>query len=339
LLSGGRELVGLAARDSAAFIAGAEASNLGAATLEEVYDGVTGIAGAYVSAPLLPLFAEMVWLRDHAVGLLDGRQPPRQRRQLLFLAGAVFGLLAHASNDLGDRRAARTQARAALLCAEQADHPDLRGWVVGTQSVIEFWGGRPDLAARLAGSLSDHPSDSQAVRLAALEARGLAQWGRLAEAAAALHHAEQAREQAPVAGDVAELGGIFQFPQAKQRYYAASTSLLLGDPAAAADHARAAIAGYQAMPPAQRSYGDLSLVAVDLAAAHLELGELHAAEDVAGRVLALPPEQRIDGIHSYIARVDTALAAPRYAGSPRAAELRDRITAFRSATADGLTPA
>ena len=93
------------------------------------------------------------------------------------------------------------------------------------------------------------------------------------------------------------------------------------------------------MPAAQRSYGDLSLVEVDLAVAYLELGELEAAQDAAGPVLALPPEQRIDGIHSYIARVDTALAAPRYAGSPRAAELRDRVAVFRSASADGLTPA
>jgi len=64
----------------------------------------------------------------------------------------VFGLLAHASTDLADPDPGKGSL---LPGAEPADHSGLRGGAVGTQSVIEFWGSRPELAARLAGSLRD----------------------------------------------------------------------------------------------------------------------------------------------------------------------------------------
>ncbi|MDQ2881394.1 MAG: hypothetical protein M3Y48_09190 [Actinomycetota bacterium] len=60
-------------------------------------------------------------------------------RKLFFLAGTSCLLLAHASQNLGDSASAMAQVRAALTCAEQADHNGLRAWTHGTAVLIAEW--------------------------------------------------------------------------------------------------------------------------------------------------------------------------------------------------------
>jgi hypothetical protein len=133
-------LTSAAAQDSLAFASWAETSNVSSSTLDYLTCELSRIAINYVHAPLLPLFRDLTGLRGLASELLrGGRQPPQQARELFFLAGTSCLLLAHATQNLGDSASAMAQVRAALTCAEQADHNGLRAWAYGTAALIAEW--------------------------------------------------------------------------------------------------------------------------------------------------------------------------------------------------------
>jgi transcriptional regulator with XRE-family HTH domain len=128
-----------AAAHSLAFAAWAESSNVGSSALEHLTFELSRIAVEYVHAPLLPLFRDLVMLRDSSFTLLRGHQSPRQARELFFLTGTTCVLLAQASQNLGDDAAAMAHVRAAWACADQADHDGLQGWSRGTAALIAEW--------------------------------------------------------------------------------------------------------------------------------------------------------------------------------------------------------
>jgi hypothetical protein len=94
---------------------------------------------------------------------------------LFFLAGTTCLLLAHAFQNLGDSASAMTQVRAALTCAEQADHNGLHAWTHGTAALIAEWTHQHRRAIEFAqrGQPFAPTADSR-VRLAPLEARAAA---------------------------------------------------------------------------------------------------------------------------------------------------------------------
>jgi hypothetical protein len=118
--------VAMAASESARFGQFAEQSNVGPHTLEQFRADLARIVTTYPNRPVYPLFVELRALRTRAFELLEGRQYPEQSRELYLVAGALCGVLANASFDLGWLPAAETQARTAFLCAELAGHNALR---------------------------------------------------------------------------------------------------------------------------------------------------------------------------------------------------------------------
>ena len=82
---------------------------MGEATLEQLDADVRRLAAAYVHVPPLPMFAEMLRVRDRIYRLLAGRQKPAATARLHLLAGMLCGLLANVSTDLGYRDAAAEQ--------------------------------------------------------------------------------------------------------------------------------------------------------------------------------------------------------------------------------------
>jgi len=99
-----------------------------------MHSDIRRIAHSYLKVPTLPLFARARAIRDHAFTLLAGRQPPCQTRDLYAAAGWALTLLAWMSTDLGRPDVTDTHARAAWLCADNADHNGLRAWVRATPS-------------------------------------------------------------------------------------------------------------------------------------------------------------------------------------------------------------
>jgi len=145
-----RALILAAAHESSTHAEWAEGSNVGEATLEQLDADVRRIAADYVHVPPLPMFAEMLRVRNRIYFLLAGRQKPAATAQLHLLAGVLCGLLANASTDLGYRDAASEQARAVWAYGDIIGHNGLRAWTRGMQALIEYWSGRPAQAVRLA---------------------------------------------------------------------------------------------------------------------------------------------------------------------------------------------
>ncbi|MFB7600814.1 XRE family transcriptional regulator [Streptomyces sp. NPDC056160] len=334
-----RVLSAEAAAASLVFAASVTPSNVTDDTLEHLSFEISRIATDYVHAPLLPLFADLLSLRDQIFALLVGRQRPYQTRELFLLGGTTCLLLSHASQNLGDTRSAMAQVRTAWTCAEQADHTGLRAWTRGTTALINEWSPQ----SRMALKLTEHaaalaPAGESRIRIAAIEARTAARLGDRDRALAAVERLHRAREETPEKDEIERFGGLLSFPVAKQEYYLGGTFALLGEHAVAEQHATAAIERYVTGPPEERSYGDEALAVIDITTARLAQGDLDGAAERLRQTLALPPELRIQQLGKAVDRVAALLRQPAFAGNRDIRELADLATSYRVIDAGSRIP-
>jgi hypothetical protein len=320
----------MAASESARFGQFAEQSNVGPHTLEQFRADLVRIVTIYPNRPVYPLFVELRALRNRAFELLEGRQHPEQTRELYLVAGALCGVLANASFDLGWLPAAETQARTAFLCAELAGNNALRAWIRGTQSLVAYWDERPRAAVELAadGWRYVPETGTARVRLASIEARAHARLRDQRAAENALARAEQARDEVRGADDP---GGMLAFPLAKQSYYAATARLWLGgkDSHTEAERDAAhAVELYEADPPEQRRLGELCLARLDLAAARLGCDDLDGAAEQLQDVLTIATKRRTDSVVRRLNQVRRGLQRPIYQACALAVDLDDQIRSF-----------
>lgn len=331
--------VAMAAAESARFGQFAEQSNVGPHTLEQFRADLTRIVTTYPNRPVYPTFVELRALRNRTFELLEGRQHPEQGRELYLVAGALCGVLANASFDLGWLPAAETQARTAFLCAELAGNNALRAWVRGTQALVAYWDDQPRAAIDLAtdGWRYVPETGTARVRLAAIEARARARLRDQRGTDNALARAEQAR--AEVRGDD-DPGGMLAFPVAKQTCYAATARLWLGGRASYTDAERDAersVQLYEADPPEQRRLGELCLARLDLAVARLGRDDLDGTAEQVENVFAVAARRRTDSVTRRLLHIADALERPRFQTSALALDLRDNIRSFtRTPTAPAL---
>ncbi|HEX5493996.1 MAG TPA: hypothetical protein VFX70_05395 [Mycobacteriales bacterium] len=314
-------------------------STVGPLTLDGVRTDARTLAGRFATAPRIPLFESAVHLRDRIFTLLDGRQRVAETRELYFLAAASLGMLAEATQNLGYRHQAMTHLRTALICANEADHPDLTAWLLGVQSMVSFWDGRPAKArdhARQGRELN--ATGTAAVWLAANEARAVAALGDEAGATAALERAAGAREA--VRPDVldAEYGGIMTFLPAKEQYFASGTWIALSDGLRTRQAAEAAIQSYQDGPPEARARDNEAVAHVNVALAHVVDGDLDAADSALGSALLLPPELSNRSFTDQLRHLHARVSVSRYRGSAQATALRDRIETHLAAPTPALPP-
>jgi hypothetical protein len=327
-----KALVQAAAHQSSAHAEWAESSNVGGATLEQLDADVRRIAMDYVHVPPLPMFAEMLRVRDRIYWLLAGRQKPAATAHLHLLAGMLCGLLANASTDLGYRDAAAEQARAAWAYGDIVGHSGLRAWTRGMQALIEYWSGRPQHAVRLAQSAGRHADSATArVRLHSIEARAWSLLGDSRAASRCMNTAADSRDSA-TGNDYLhdEVGGVFSFSETKNRCYAGAAFIHLGQADAALAATSSAVELYAAGPAAQRSYGAESLAQVDMAVAYLLNGRLDGAADSLAPVLAIPAGLRIAQLADRLADIQVRLAHAEFSGAREAGALRDQIGHFVS---------
>jgi hypothetical protein len=331
--------VEMAARRALRFAVMAEGSNVGPETLDQLRDEVARSAIAYPQQPLPQILGDLVDLQDVAFRLLEGRQRPSESRDLYLMAGALSGMLAKASHDLGDPHSAMTQARTAYVCADNSGHDGLRTWTRGLQSMIAYWAGWPNEAvryARLGSDVGSRVKGTAMVWLAAQEARGLAVLGETEQAEEAIGRANTARD-AVEPDDLDELGGILTFTRPRQLYYEADTRVWLpGDRAEAV--AIEAIAAYNSAEPGERSFSDEAGASADLALARVNRGELEGAQEALRSVLGLPPERRIGGILASVLRVHGAVRNHGYGGSVTGRDLQQEIEGYCQVTATAALP-
>jgi hypothetical protein len=331
--------VTMSTRRAARFTAFAETHNVGPEALDQLRDDVCVLANDYIREPLITIMGDLVETQEYVFRLLEGKQRPTQTRDLYFMAGLVSGLLAKASHDLGRAHDAMTQARTLYVCADNADHPGLRAWARGLQSLIAYWAGRPQESVRYAQAgtdLATNQTGSVAAWLPSLEARAWALLAAPDETAAAIGRAADRRaEHQP--DDLDHVGGVLSFPPARQHYYAAGAYVFLeGEQANAQREAATAIDLYETGDPQQRSFSDEAGAHAELALSRVNDGELEGAHEALVPVLHLEPERRIGGIVASAARVHEALRTRTYGASPSARGLREEIEAFCQVPAAAL---
>ncbi len=317
----GPEMVRTAAAEAADWARWAEASNVGDLALEQLVAETRALSADYLVGEPLPLFAQARRLRDQVWALLEGRQYPRQTRDLYSVAGYLCGILAWISSDLGQLREADTQGRTAWLCAELADHRDLRAWVLSTRSKVAFWDGRMRDAIGFARRGADYrPDGSAGVLLACQEADAWSQLGAAEEARAALHRSLDVRESVTTPD---EIGGLLSCGDYRRANYTAAVQLRVGEPGSALRTTQAALGESAAQP-----YGTVAQMRIAQAAAHLALNGPEAAAEALLPVLALPPEQRLDPVTRRLRELAAAVARSPAAGSRPAARLQEAIEEF-----------
>ncbi|WP_343245652.1 XRE family transcriptional regulator [Streptomyces sp. SID4985] len=322
--------------DFARFVA---ARNADEVVVEQLEADVAWLARSYVSHPLLEMHSQIKRLRDGVYELLRGRQRPRQTADLYVAASRLSGLSAHVCLDLGAYDSAATHARTARTCAEAAGHEGMLAWVRAVESLIAYWNGRYDQAARLArAGLHHRARGSIEARLASLEARALALQGDCAGARAALADAERYRD---AMSSQDELPGVFAFPGAKQFAYAGTTQLAMGGREQvqhAITSAKAAIQLYCCAEEDDQSVGDLYAAHLDLARGHLLLGDLEGTEVMLKYVLNSAPERMSASIVRRITDLGRELKAPQYVGTAQAVHLRERLQYTAALAASTTAP-
>src|SRR5205814_6441864 len=105
----------------------AEASGVGSNTIENIQFELQRLATDYTQKPLASILGDLIDVQDATFQYRENRQRPEQARELYLLAAIGTGMLAKASHDLGDPRSAMTQARTAIVCAENANHDGMQG--------------------------------------------------------------------------------------------------------------------------------------------------------------------------------------------------------------------
>lgn len=323
------EEIAMATEESARFVRGAR-GGVDDDVLEQLEADVRQLAVEYLSRPPLTLFAPLSRLRHEVFEMLDRRQPPSLLPPLYGVAGRLCALLAHASADLGHAYAADTHTRTAWLCADLADDDSLRAYVRWVQANVAFWRGDYPRAAEIAHSGQRYATKgTNLLRLASQEARAWAACGDGRQVERALATASGARDQHPTEEQV----GVFRFDPGKAAYYASEVRLALGGD----DNARSAVAWAEDSlrllddgPEAHRAPEFVAAARLDLANAHLALGDLEGAAEQLRTVLRLPAESRTQPIVSRVASSGEALASPRFTRSAVAVELTDEIALFRA---------
>jgi DNA-binding XRE family transcriptional regulator len=325
-----------AAREHAERIA---VTQIGPAAVEQLTADVVRLGRVYVSAPPLPLFAAMYQVLGRIQAMLDLRAYPAQARDLNFLAGALCGLMANASLDLGRESAADDLARVAWTYGRVIDHGPLMGWARGTQALAAIWDQRHLDAVRHAEDGLIHvPAGTGRVRLHAIHARALAAHGDRAQARAAIAEAGKARADGCRDELHDGVGGEFEFDEAKLRYYEALTLNDTEDPGNAEHAAAAAIGLFQAVPARARSYGCDALARVQLARAQLMTGKVDEAAQALGGVLELDPQMRIGSLSQHLEACRQLLRLPPMRSSASARLLDQQIAAFSETGAARALP-
>ena len=307
-----------------------DALSLDNATVEGLHEETERLARAYVYAPPLPLFAQMVRARNLTYRLLDRTRKPQQTEDLYLIAGQLCGLMSSASFDLGYLDAAGEQSRAAFSYGEIIGHNELRAWARGMQAIVALWSGRPREAVDLLRSGQRFVSSGTAlVRLRAVEARAWSMMGHREGVIAAVEAAKDARAQATgTDGLHDQIGGEFGFDAARQARCHGSAFLQLGDAEHAVVETERAVQLYAEQPTEHRWLVLEAEAQADLAAAHLIRQSLDGATHALTPVFTLAPEQRIIGVTQRLDRVRGLLSRTPYQGSSEALALGERIEMF-----------
>ncbi|MGW7237038.1 hypothetical protein [Streptomyces sp. NPDC054804] len=144
------------------------ASNADDATLAFLDSSLQGIAGRYEQDGPYVLRPQARQVRQLAHTLLDGRQPPRARRELFRLAARASGLLGYMAVNMGDFALSEAYCTESRELSREIGDLDTDLWACGTLSFSLYYAGRYDEAdACAAAAVERAPRHAQSIRLLA----------------------------------------------------------------------------------------------------------------------------------------------------------------------------
>ncbi|GAA2638850.1 helix-turn-helix transcriptional regulator [Actinomadura fulvescens] len=338
LLSAGGELAALRramparpaaglAEDVVALANWLEQSNVGDGAIGYLETATRRLTFDYPRRPPLEVLADARQLQARAAHLLQGgRQRIAQQRTLLTISAELFALINLLAGDVGRYSLADAYGYAAWTCASEADSDSARALVLCAQSKTARWEERYQAAAELARrGFELAPAGSRGrVLLAVSEATALQSSGAIEDAYQALSRAQRARDDADHVDDVAD---AWSCPRARQETYALQVGLGARDPVAVLRSVRAADDAWADGDP--RVYGTWAQVRIGAALAHVMMGEPEGAAEELAPVFDLGQEFRVVTIIGRMSEVAQRLGHSRYKGDQSAADLRDKIRAFR----------
>jgi Helix-turn-helix domain len=249
----------------------AEASDIGAGTLENVDLAVDRLCRGYASAPpglLIPrVQARLRGLRR----LHTGRVNLAQRRQLLVAGGWLATLLATLQFDAGDQPAAEDSRDAALQLGKAAGHQEIMAWSFELLAWFALVNNQPRQSLDLAQQgLTLAPTTSAGVQLAMQQARVWARLGQRRETEQALRAGATALARLP---PPAHPEHHFAFDAPKLTFYAAMCFTWLHQTEQAEEHARQVIAHSTDTPGVLRWPTRFAVAHVDLALLAAQRGQ------------------------------------------------------------------
>jgi tetratricopeptide (TPR) repeat protein len=284
------------------------------------------LAGAHARMPAAKVLNEVLsGHRAVRAVLRGGRQRLAQTRILLRTDSA---LLAHAClllGDLGQYETARAYGSAALLCAQEAEADEGPAWTAMAKTARwqDSFTESAGLAARGFGASARTPVRAE---LAYREANAFALLGDTRRAREALAKAMEVSDGLDDDGTSA-----WSFSRGRQAIFTVSVCVHTGDPDGALRAVEEADAYWDA--GGGKVTATWAQVRAGAAMAHLLKNSLDDAAGQLQPVLALSPDQRIRTVTGYLDQISGMIRAPRFAGSPLAAQLGEQITKFNAGAA------
>jgi hypothetical protein len=290
---------------------------------------VRELARAYPVRPLTEIINPLVTLQEAMTEAIVHPPRPGDGGQLYGLAAITAGMLAKASHDIGDTRAATAQLRTAILLADQVDRPELVAWLSGVMSLVCYWDGRPRDSLRYVGRGLDAVRDTTgALWLHAAAARSWARLGNADQAAASVAAAMRTADTMRPT-DLDGYGGMLTFTRARATYYMADAFAWLPGHQGAESAAVEAVAAFSNGDAEDWAFGDAAGAACALGIVRIGAGDVAGAEDAMLAVFDLPREQRIGGVMKSVQRVADALT--RAAESVERTALQVKLELFARA--------
>jgi len=259
----------------------AEASDVGAATLERIEQAVDDLAVAYHGTPPAELLSRVRLHLGYVTRLLDVRKTLAEHRRLLVAGGWLSLLAATCAIDLNDWDAASARLRTAAQLASETGHAEMAAWCLETRAWQVLTVGDYPAAAELARDAQRVAPHGSSAHIQATAQEGRA-YARLGDAGRAVAYTALSRVEALVAPlsmpDRAE--HHYRYDPAKSEAYTATTLSWLGDPAGerVARSVLARLESSASGPPRPRRAASAR---IDLSLALLGTGKPDEAGDVA----------------------------------------------------------
>jgi tetratricopeptide (TPR) repeat protein len=308
----------------------AEASEIGAGTLETVQRKVDRYCRDYPTTSAALLAARTQRQLHEVKGLLRGKVTLVQHRELLVAGGWLSVLLACVQFDMGDHQAAEDTRDAAFQLGKEGEHQEIMAWSFELLAWFALVAGRyEEVIDQARTGLVLAPNSSAGVQLAVQEAKGWARLRNRQEAEQAMRAGATALARLPVPSHPEH---HFVFDASKLSFYAATIYAWLGEAERVVEHGTEVVAQCLAIPDTVRWPVRLAETRVDLGLVAVQRDQLDEARHLG--TLALASQRRAGSTIGRIAELDQALIR-RYLDASEARDFHERYLAAKESFEEG----